>query len=45
MEMFQNGDAAHLAAMNEIKELMKSPDAMKQWFENKRKEFDATPED
>ena len=45
MEMFQKGDAAHLAAMNEMKELMKSPEAMKQWFENKRKEFDATPED
>ena len=41
MEMFQKGDEAHLKAMNEMQELMKSPEAMKEWFENKRKEFDA----
>ena len=41
MEMFQKGDDAHLKAMNEIQELMKSPDAMNEWFESKRKEFDA----
>ncbi len=45
MEMFQKGDAAHLKAMNEMQELMKSPDAMKKWFDNKQKEFDALPED
>jgi hypothetical protein len=45
MEMFQKGDEAHLKAMNEIRELMKSPKAMSEWFENKRKEFDALPED
>ena len=39
MEMFQKGDEAHLKAMNEMQELMKSPDAMNEWFENKRKEF------
>ena len=31
--------------MNEMKELMKTPEAMKEWFENKRKEFNALPED
>ena len=41
MEMFQNKDAAHLRAMNEMQELMKKPEAMKQWFENKKKEFEA----
>ena len=41
MEMFQIGDKAHLKAMNDMQELMKTPDAMKEWFENKRKEFDA----
>jgi hypothetical protein len=41
MEMFQKGDEAHLNAMNEMQELMKSPETMNQWFENKRKEFDA----
>jgi hypothetical protein len=45
MEMFQKADEAHLEAMNEMKELMKTPDAMKTWFENKRKEFEALPED
>jgi len=44
MEMFQKGDEAHLKAMKEMQELMQSPDAMKEWFENKRKEFDALPE-
>ncbi len=44
MEMFQMGDEEHLNAMNEMQELMKSPEAMKEWFENRRKEFDALPE-
>ena len=41
MEMFQKGDEAHLKAMNEMQELMKSPEAMKNWFKDKRREFDA----
>jgi hypothetical protein len=45
MEMFQKADEAHLEAMNEMKELMKTADAMKTWFEKKRKEFEALPED
>jgi hypothetical protein len=45
MEMFQKGDEAHLKAMNEMQELMNSPNAMNEWFEGKRKEFDALPED
>lgn len=44
MEMFQKGDTDHLQTINEMMELMKTPDAMKIWFENKRKEFDALPE-
>jgi hypothetical protein len=44
MEMFQRGDEAHLKAMSEMQELMKSPEDMKLWFDNKRKEFDALPE-
>jgi len=31
--------------MNEMQELMKNPDAMKDWFESRRHEFDALPED
>ena len=45
MEMFQKGDQEHIKAMNAMQELMKTPDAMKQWFENKRKEFESLPED
>ena len=44
MEMFQKGDAAHLKAMNKMKAMMQSPNAMNEWFENKRKEFEALPE-
>ena len=44
MEMFQISDAAHLKAMNEMQALMQTPDAMKEWFENRRREFDALPE-
>ena len=45
MEMFQKEDEKHLTAMNEMKELVKTPEAMIEWFENKRKEFDSLPED
>jgi len=45
MEMFQKGDQPHLNAMNEMRELMKTPDIMKDWFDNKRKEFEALPDD
>ena len=41
MEMFQKGDKAHLEAMTEMQELMKSPEEMRKWFEGKRKEFEA----
>jgi len=44
MEMFKINDEAHLNAMNKMQELMKNPQAMKDWFENKKKEFEALPE-
>jgi len=44
MEMFQKNDEPHLKAMNKMTELMKTPDKMNDWFENKRKEFDGLPE-
>lgn len=44
-EMFQKGDQAHIKAMNDMKELMKTPSEMQKWFENLKKEFDATPDD
>ena len=45
IEMFQKKDEDHLKAMNEMQELMQKPEAIKNWFESKKKEFDALPED
>jgi len=45
MEMFQKNDEAHLKVMNEMQDLIQKPEAMKDWFENKKKEFDKLPED
>ena len=45
VEMFQQSDNDHLEAMNAMKTLMKTPDDMKEWFETKRKEFEALPDD
>ena len=45
MEMFQKKDAAHLKAMNDMRELMKEPEAIKEWFETKEKEFEASPDE
>jgi hypothetical protein len=44
MEMFQKGDEAHLKAMKLMREQKGTPEAMHTWFEEKRKEFDALPE-
>lgn len=45
MEMFQKKDEAHLKAMSEMQDLMQKPEAMKEWFESRKKEFEALPED
>jgi len=45
MEMFQQQDKAHLEAMNKIQELMKNPEAMMEWFDSKKEEFESLPED
>jgi len=42
--MLQSGNKRHLNAMNEMQELMQSPNAMVEWFDNKRKHFDDLPE-
>lgn len=44
-EMLQANDEAHLKAMTEMQELMKTPEAMQNWFDNKKTEFNALPED
>ncbi len=43
--MFQKKDEAHLKKMNEMQELMKKPEAMKDWFKKKKREFEELPED
>lgn len=45
MEMMQTGDAAHLQAMNEMKDLMKSPDTMNAWLMERKMEFDGLPDE
>ena len=45
MEMLQQKDEAHLKAMGEMQELMQEPETMAAWFENKKREFNALPED
>jgi predicted small metal-binding protein len=44
-EMHEKGDESHIKVMQEMMELMKDPNAMKEWMENKKKEFDALPDD
>ena len=43
-EMFHKGDELHLKAMSEMQELMRSPEILNEWFENKRKEFNSLPD-
>lgn len=42
-EMLQLQDGPHIDAMNEMRKLMGSPDAMQNWFNERRKEFEALP--
>ena len=44
MDMFQKNDESHLNAMGEMKKLMQDPEAMKEWFESKKTEFDVLPD-
>ena len=44
MEMDQKQDSAHLAAMQEMQALMQNPADMEKWYESKRQEFEALPE-
>lgn len=45
MEMYKCSDPDHLKAMAEMTELMKDPEAMEKWFDNKKKEFEELPEE
>lgn len=44
MAMFQQQDEAYLKAMQDMQALMQNPDAMKEWFESKRQEFENLPD-
>ncbi len=44
-EMLRKGDEAHLRAMDKMSERMQKPGAMQQWFEEKRRDFEALPEE
>ncbi len=44
-EMYIKGDKAHLEAMDKMKELMKNPEVMQEWYELKREEFEEALED
>ena len=44
IELFQKQDEAHLNAMGKMQKLMKAPEKMEEWFESKRKEFEALPD-
>ena len=44
-EMSQINDNSHIIAMNEMNKLMQNNDAMSQWFDAKKLEFDILEED
>lgn len=44
-EMVQHGDAAHIQAMNEMRNNMTSPEAINAWMDGKRKAFESLPND
>jgi hypothetical protein len=43
MEMLQKKDRDHMDAMKKIAQLMQDPNAMNDWFESKKKQFDELP--
>lgn len=45
MEMFQQKDAKHLEAMQKVTAVMQHPRKMQEWFDVKRKKFEALAED
>lgn len=43
-EMVKNQDRPHMDAMAKMNQLQQSPEALREWFEDKRRMFDALPE-
>ena len=44
-EMYEKDDEEHIKKMEEMTELMNDPEAMKDWMEKKKKEFDELPDE
>lgn len=44
-EKVQQGDRPHIEAMNEMRNSMTSPEAMKTWMDDKRRAFDDSPDE
>lgn len=44
-EMYKQNDVAHLKAMEEMMKIMKSQEKMKEWMDDRKKEFDELPEE
>lgn len=44
MEMYQRGDRPHLAAMQQMQQMMGSPNELAAWMEEKRWAFEALPD-
>ena len=45
IEMAEKGDEEHIKVMEKMREGMNDPEAMKEWVEKVRKEFEALSED
>ena len=45
MDMFQQQDPDHLEAMGKISKLMQTPQEMTKWMDERRKEFEALPDE
>lgn len=44
MQMFQTQDQGHMQAMQRMQELMKDPNAMQNWMQEKKELFDSLPQ-
>lgn len=42
--MMKQGDKAHMEAMNKMREMMQAPEEMQKWMDQRRREFDALPD-
>lgn len=45
LDMYRKSDPDHMQAMEDMREKMSDPQAMQEWMEERRKEFDALPEE